>query len=134
MQRFIPALLTLLLFGGCHEIYSQFCGDTKARVHCLRADDPLSLAVLQKDFPDYIDDQCPYLFTLQHIDNVTCNNPAVKSVGSDFDGYVRITVFEKEGCYWRAQQDFKAEPWERTLSHLLTRMRQDLLASPAPAP
>ena len=65
MQRFAPALLTLLFLGGCHEIYSQFCNSKKERLHCLRTDDALSSNILQKEFSVYIDDACPYLFTVQ---------------------------------------------------------------------
>ena len=50
---------------------------------------------------------CPYRLELIKYQVKTCNNPVVKSVGSDFNGYVRIEIKKGFKCYYKIQSDYK---------------------------
>ncbi len=50
---------------------------------------------------------CKYRVQLLKYHIGDCNNPIVKSVGSDFNGYVRVTISKGMNCYYKIQSDFK---------------------------
>jgi len=125
--RFV--VITPLLFGGCHDIYTQFCSEKKEKISCLKESDDYSKTVINSQFKSLYRADCPYELQLTHYSVVTCNNPTLKSIGSDFDGYVRINVFKGAQCYWRSQKDFKAQPYQEIEAELLDVMRSDLIGS-----
>jgi len=45
-----------------------------------------------------------------YIHSAHCTNAQSKSLGSDFDGYIRITIKENNTQIARAQMDYKGEP------------------------
>ena len=48
-------------------------------------------------------------------------NPIVKSIGSDFDGYIRIEIKKGFKCYYKVQSDFKSDEnaaFERVLKKI----------------
>ena len=50
-----------------------------------------------------------------------CDNPIVKSVGGDFNGYVRVEVKKGFECYYKVQSDFKHDAtaaFERVLKEI----------------
>jgi hypothetical protein len=59
-----------------------------------------------------------------HVD--ACKNPVANSVGSDFDGYVKLQIFHKGSCYYRVQQDFKHASWQEQMKHVLNQLKADL--------
>ena len=50
---------------------------------------------------------CSYSVTLTRYHVGECDNPVVKSVGGDFNGYVRVEVKKGFKCYYKVQSDFK---------------------------
>lgn len=125
--RFI--VFTPILFGGCNDVYTQFCSDKKEVITCLRiesADEKIE-ALLSRRFSHLPDTaSCP--FTLQgmrhHVD--ACKNPVANSVGADFDGYVKLQLFHKGECYYRIQTDFKGDGWESHLDEIASRLGEEL--------
>jgi len=64
---------------------------------------------------------CPYKVYLTKYHVKECNNPIVKSTGSDFDGYVRIEVKKGFNCYYKIQSDYKDDmdaAFERVLKKM----------------
>jgi hypothetical protein len=50
-----------------------------------------------------------------------CDNPAVKSLGSDFNGYVRLEIKKSFKCHYKVQSDFKNDEdaaFERVLKKI----------------
>ncbi|MDD2369468.1 MAG: hypothetical protein PHQ90_09210 [Sulfuricurvum sp.] len=45
-----------------------------------------------------------------YIHSAHCTNAQSRSLGSDFDGYIRITIKENNTQIARAQMDYKGEP------------------------
>lgn len=129
MRRYGVILLTayLLLATGCREVYSQFCTDAKEKLDCLRPADTAAAEVLQHYLPGYADETCPYTFQVVHHEVKACTDPKTKAVGSDFDGYVKLQVFNGGVCYYRVQMDYKSGDWGSTLPELAEHLEKELL-------
>jgi hypothetical protein len=121
-------LLLSLLLGGCHQVYSQFCGETKERIACLRPADALSEEVLRRYLPGVEDVACPYVLQVSHYEVTACSAPRAKALGSDFDGYAKLQVFRDGSCYYRAQLDYKSGDWQDALPKLTQALKKELVA------
>jgi len=109
------SLLTIFsfFFTGCQEdfpVYSQFCKEKDtSSLKCLRYAilDSQDKKRVEETLKIKNDTTCTYRveLTKYHVGN--CNNPIVKSRGSDFDGYVRIEVKKGFKCYYKVQSDYK---------------------------
>ena len=64
-------------------------------------------ALLEKRFGLTDDPKCAYRVELTKYRVGSCNNPVVKSTGSDFNGYVRIEIKKGFKCYYKVQSDYK---------------------------
>ena len=76
---------------------------------------------LQRSFGLQDDDQCSYRVELTRYHVGDCNNPVVKSVGGDLNGYVRVEVKKGFKCYYKVQSDYKNEvsaAFERVLKRV----------------
>ena len=121
----IPLLAVFLL--GCQEkypTYAAFCDQNGTKFpSCLRYSvlDEDEKEMIKKSFGIKENGECPYRaeLTKYHIGN--CNNPIVKSVGSDFNGYIRIEIKKGFKCYYKVQSDFKSDEdaaFERVLKKI----------------
>ena len=124
LHKIILALLGIFLLG-CQEkypTYAAFCDQNTTKFpSCLHYAllDENEKEMIQKSFGIKENRECPYRveLTKYHIGN--CNNPIVKSVGSDFDGYIRIEIKKGFKCYYKVQSDFKNDEkaaFERVLN------------------
>ncbi len=71
---------------------------------------------------------CPYVVTLTRYHVGECSNLEVKSVGGDFNGYVRIEVKKGFMCYYKIQSDFKHDAtaaFERVLEKVKIDVNQE---------
>ena len=125
-HKVILALLGIFLLG-CQEkypTYAAFCDQNATKFpSCLHyaVFDENEKEMIEKSFGIKEDGECPYRveLTKYHIGN--CNNPIVKSVGSDFDGYIRIEIKKAFKCYYKVQSDFKSDEnaaFERVLKKI----------------
>ncbi len=132
ISKLLLPLLGLLLFTGCKEdfpTYSNFCDqETMAPPECLHYAvlDKQDKDVLEKHFGVIDDPKCSYRveLTKYHVGN--CNNPIVKSTGSDFDGYVRIEIKKGFKCYYKVQSDYKNDI-DAAFDRVLVRSKKELL-------
>jgi len=112
-SKFFLPLLGSLFFAGCQEdfpTYSTFCDQkTMTAPKCLHYAilDKQDKDILQKLFAVVDDPTCSYRVELTKYHVGSCNNPIVKSTGSDFDGYVRIEIKKGFKCYYKVQSDYK---------------------------
>jgi len=106
-------LFGILLFAGCQEdfpTYSTFCNEkTLPPPECLHYAvlNQQDKTLLEKHFGAVDDPKCAYRVELTRYHVGNCNNPIVKSTGSDFDGYVRIEIKKGFKCYYKVQSDYK---------------------------
>ena len=105
-------LFSLLFLGGCKEeypIYSSFENQEKTTFDCLHYTvlDKQDKQKLEKAFSLQDSNACQYRVELTKYYVGNCNNPVVKSVGGDFNGYIRIEIKKGFKCYYKVQSDFK---------------------------
>ena len=126
-------LFGLLLLAGCKEdlpVYSTFCDqETIPPPKCLHYAvlDKQDKDVLEKHFGVADDPKCSYRVELTKYHVGSCNNPIVKSTGSDFDGYVRIEIKKSFKCYYKVQSDYKSDvngAFERVLKKVKIDLNQ----------
>jgi len=121
-------LLSLLFLGGCKEefpTYASFCSHEKKDFNCLHYAvlDNQDKRRLQKAFGMADIKTCPYRVELLKYHVGCCNNPVVKSIGGDFNGYVRVEVKKGFECYYKIQSDYKDDvnaAFERVLKKVET--------------
>ena len=122
--------LLLLSLVGCKEkfpTYSSFCSQEKTTFGCLHYAvlDSKDKQKLENTFDIKNSSSCPYRveLTKYHVGN--CNNPVVKSVGGDFNGYVRVEVKKAFKCYYKVQSDFKDDA-RAALERVLKRIKEEI--------
>ncbi len=74
----------------------------------------------------HIEENCPYTLKVYYIKLSQCNAPEGKSIGADFDGYLRFTVYKNHKLVYRAQEDYKGEFGDFLIEDLVKRMKKDL--------
>ena len=104
----------LFLFTGCKEefpTYTAYCQEDTFTLPCLHYSvlDPKDKIRLQDAFGLGEVLSCPYRVELIRYTVGKCNNPVVKSVGSDYNGYVRVEVKKGFKCYHKIQSDYKED-------------------------
>jgi len=109
MKKDLFLLLCLLFLSGCleREIYTDI-SDPSYISHppsALHIKDLSS--TLKSDFKN--DSNAPIRLEV-YTHSVQCTNAKSRSLGTDFDGYIRITIKEQNTTIARAQMDYKGEP------------------------
>jgi len=126
MKKNVFFLLFALALSGCleREIFTEI-NDRNAINHppsSLRIND--ASGSLKSGF---IDDPKGKYTAEVYIHSAHCTNAQSRSLGSDFDGYIRITLIENNATIARAQMDYKGEPdsdkIQQVYDHLLKKMQ-----------
>ena len=133
MQRskFLLAILGFLFLTGCQEdfpAYSTFCDhETMTPPQCLHYAilDKEDKDLLEKLFAVLDDPSCAYRVELTKYHVGSCNNPVVKSTGSDFNGYVRIEIKKGFKCYYKIQSDYKHDA-DAAFERVLKRSKNEI--------
>lgn len=130
LNIFFILLIFTVSFIGCEEkfpVYSTFCDSSLARPECLRypmlAKEDISLLENSLGLKD--NSQCADYVKFTRYQAGSCNNPVVKSTGSDFEGYVRIEIFRGLKCYYKVQSDYKHDP-DAALKRIIQQIKKDL--------
>jgi hypothetical protein len=117
--------LLLLFLGGCinREIYTEIA-DKSYISHppsSLQIDD-LS-GMLKSDFKNTQDSP---LKLEVYLHKANCTNPQSRSLGADFDGYIRITIRDQNKMIARAQMDYKGQVQEEDLQEVYEHLMNTL--------
>jgi len=111
----------IFTFTGCLEypIYKEKTGISEQNISCLKiitledSDQIIARKYLKAS------ENCKYELVLTpHIIH-DCQNPQVKSLGSDIDGYVSLKLYSGNRSIFRSQTDFKGEDHSSHLERLL---------------
>ena len=128
-MRNIIFILTSIILISCQEdfpIYDKFC-TKKETLNCLSYDMLIKDSDkkrLQDAFGFEDNKSCKYRVQLLKYHIGDCNNPIVKSVGSDFNGYIRVTISNGLNCYYKVQSDFKDDE-DGAFDRVLNKIRQE---------
>ena len=109
MKKNLFLLLCILSFGGCleREVYTDI-SDPSYISHPPSALHIYDLSgMLKSDFKN--DSNAPIRLEV-YTHSANCTNAQSRSLGTDFDGYIRITIKEQNTTIARAQMDYKSEP------------------------
>jgi len=125
MKKDLFLLLYLLFLGGCleREIYTEiakpyFIAHPPTALHI----EDLS-GTLKSDFKN----DSNALFHLEvYTHSAHCTNPQSRSLGTDFDGYIRITIKEQNTTIARAQMDYKGEPNAQKIQYVYDHLIEKL--------
>lgn len=125
MRKALFSLFLLFALSGCleREIYTEIA-DKSLISHPperLRIEDPSGL--LKSTFKT--DPSAPISLNV-YIHSAHCTNAQSRSLGTDFDGYVRITISDSNRTLARSQMDYKGEPSAEMIQTLYTTLIQKL--------
>ncbi|MEA3492466.1 MAG: hypothetical protein U9R27_11260 [Campylobacterota bacterium] len=120
----------LLLLSGCEDypVYSGYLTDKKdLSLPCITIDtfDPKLTKPLKKNFESISSKSCNYHLNgyIHHVDS--CSNPQVKSLGADFNGYIRLKIFDGNRSIYRIQSDFKSDE-DAALKRIIKQMKEEI--------
>jgi len=125
MQLFTFLFLLALLLTGCfeREIYTEVKNKTYI------SHPPKSLHILgtkgrlRSGFPE---DPKAGIHLEIYTHSAHCTNAQSRSLGTDFDGYIRITIKEQNTTIARAQMDYKGEPDAQTIQVVYDHLIEEL--------
>lgn len=125
MKKVFFSLFLLFTLSGCleREIYTEIA-DKSLISHppsTLRIEDPSGL--LKSTFKT--DLSAPISLKV-YIHSAHCSNAQSRSLGADFDGYVRITISDSNRTLARTQMDYKGEPSAEMIQTLYDTLIQKL--------
>jgi len=114
-----------LIFTGCleREIYTEiakpdFIAHPPSALHIEDLSDTLK--------SDFKNDSNALLRLEVYTHGAHCTNAQSRSVGTDFDGYIRITIKERNTTIARAQMDYKGEPDAQKIQYVYDHLIKEL--------
>jgi len=130
---FVIACIYLFILAGCENknpVYSGFCDDANVSLplHCVKVDiknDIILSGNLKESMKDKISSNCPYIVKGEIYRTTKCNSIEAKSIGTDFNGYVRINIFQDNKCIYKVQSDFKNDE-DSAIKLVLERLKKEL--------
>jgi hypothetical protein len=118
-------LFTIITLTGCleREIYTEIVDKTiiSHPPETLQIEDPSTL--LKSTFKT---DPASAMKMSVYIHCAKCTNAQSKSLGSDFDGYIRITLSKSDRTLARAQMDYKGEATPDEVQQVYDRLMRQL--------
>ena len=125
MKKYLFLLIYLLFLSGCleREIYTEiakpdFIAHPPSALHI----NDLS-GTLKSDFKT--DSNAPLRLEV-YTHRAHCTNAQSRSLGTDFDGYIRITIKEQNTTIARAQMDYKGEPDAQKIQYVYDHLIEEL--------
>jgi len=125
--RFKFLFIAPLLLVGCSKVYQKEYSKPSQKIECLKlqSDNLLTKQLLTPLYP--FSKRCPFtLKTTSHFLS-RCTSAYSKALGSDFDGFLRLELFEGERLIYRNQSDFKGSLDERVVKRLFSLLRSHYL-------
>ncbi len=120
-------LALFLLFAGCGEkIYEKNYHKPSQPISCIRlqAKNPITFFTFSKIYHFTSDKNCPFTLHANSHYVASCAAAKAKALGSDFDGYLRLSLYEKDRLLYRNQMDFKGALRQEIAKKLFDRMRK----------
>jgi len=127
----IIILFFLALFLSACEEYPVYAtnpsNQLKLPLNCINIStfNPKLSKPLQKKFKYLNNKECKYRLTgyIHFVDS--CDNPDTKSLGADFNGYVRLYIKEKGSVVYKVQSDFKSDE-QSAIDRVLQKVTKDI--------
>ena len=83
---------------------------------------------LKEKFKSFNNKECKYKITgyIHFVDS--CDNPDTKSLGADFNGYIRLYIKEKGSVVYKVQSDFKSDK-QSAIERVLQKVTKDIFSN-----
>ncbi len=122
-----------VFFAGCESrnpVYSKFYNDTNISLplSCIKVNiynDIILSYNVKEAMKDKISDNCPYRIEGEIYRASKCNSIAAKSTGVDFNGYVRLNIFQGNKCIYKVQSDFKNDE-DASIKRVIETLKKEL--------
>lgn len=123
-------LFLLVVCESKNTVYSGFCDDANVSLSlsCVKVDiknDIILFGNFKEAMKDKISDNCPYRVEGEIYRASKCNSIAAKSTGVDFNGYVRLNIFQGNKCIYKVQSDFKNDE-NAAIKRVLETLKKEL--------
>jgi len=130
---FTIACIYLFLLAGCENknpVYSGFCDDTNISLplSCIKIDmdnDIILAHNVKEAMKAKITDNCSYRIEGEIYRTAKCNSIEAKSIGADFNGYVRLNILYGNKCIYKIQSDFKNDE-DAAIKRVLDTFKKEL--------
>jgi len=126
-------LLTGLFLSGCENFYAKYYDESikEKTISCvnIQEKDPILKARITRIFKEEkipVSYNCPYTVEVTSKFLSLCNNPQAKSIGADFDGFLRFDLKNGEKLLYRCQIDWKGEFTDKRIKDMVRKMKKDL--------
>jgi len=123
-SKLLAGLCALVVLSGCEQkLYEKHYSKPSQPIDCLQlaSSDPLTKYYLHQEYN--FTKECPFLLrTTSHYVS-TCTSAKAKALGSDFDGFLRLELYEGDKLLYRNQADFKGCLRPRFVHMLFGRLR-----------
>ncbi|WP_457639335.1 hypothetical protein [Persephonella sp.] len=133
MRILVLLFFSVFVLTGCENFYAKYYDESikNRQIECLKVEEknPLLKARIVRVFKEEnipIRDNCPYTVEVVSKFLSQCNNPQAKSIGADFDGFLRFDLKEKGRLVYRCQMDWKGEFTDSRIRNMVKKMKKDL--------
>lgn len=128
----ISGLFALILLAGCSKsaVYEKVYDKSLAskKVDCLKIESKNDIAayIVKKDsfIKNFVKEECPVTLKITSHFVTSCTSAQAKALGSDFDGFLRLSLFRDGRLFYRNQRDFKGCLNQKVVKSLVDRMRE----------
>jgi len=130
--KYLTTILFILILSCEKPFYSKIYDESYVgKIKCLSiesSDTLLKHQILKYLDKNLLNQNCKFSLVVYSKYLTQCNNPQVKAFGADFDGYIRLTVVDKEKNFeiYRIQTDFKGYPEEIIIKKMILKLEKDL--------
>ncbi len=133
VMRFIILLLGFMLLQSCENYYAKFYDESikNSEIECVKVKDCSiflagKIVKALREEKIIVRDDCPYTLSVTSKFLSQCTSPHAKSVGADFDGYLRFDLKKDGRLLYRIQMDWKGEFNEKRITNLIRKMKKDI--------
>ncbi len=131
-MRIFAFVAILFLLFGCGKIYTKIYDEKEVKIplSCLKIkSDNLIIEYVVKNNPfikNIEKKECQNTLKISSNYVTSCTSPTAKSIGTDFDGFVRFEILKDNHLIYRNQRDFKGHFTDSVAKSLIDRLKKDL--------
>jgi hypothetical protein len=126
LRLWVPGLLVLLV--GCErDLYEATYAKPSRPITCIDVEaDEITRYVLLKNpiLKTLQKRECPFALKVTSRYITSCTSAQAKALGSDFDGFLRLELYEDGRLLYRNQQDFKGCLTGAVVDRLVDKMKE----------
>jgi len=126
-------LIGFFIFISCEKFYSKIY-DEKIQekiIDCINLEESdlkmaelIKISLLKEGIN--VKQDCPFSLKVNYRLLSQCNSLTGRSIGADFDGFLRFDIFNRKKLVYRCQMDWKGDFGKEKIRKLIKLMKEDL--------